>query len=126
MTKRHHTSFLLLRLIFPILYAGFFVVQLFVNFDNAFLQGNDRFLFIKSLDHHSTSVAIEKGKPGQSLKSKFRLNKRFQPAEITILPFLSYKPVVTFICIKRVAEVSCFKTDFLLETRSLRGPPSIV
>jgi hypothetical protein len=125
MTDRSTGRYYLLKLIFPLIYAGFFVVQLFINFDTAFTQFSDRYQIIQCRDHSDHPVALEKSRGSQPVKTKFRLNKRFQPAVITTLADTHCAPSICFINIRRIRCVDPFITNPMLDTRLLRGPPFI-
>ena len=122
-TFNHTGRIFLLKLIFPLIYAGFFVVQLFINFDTALTRNSDRYQFIQLKNTTRAVVASQGAKTNQPIKTKFRLNKRFQPAFISILPDISYSPVITFITIRRVGYSSPFISHPLRDNPSRRGPP---
>ena len=125
MTERFTIRFFLLKLLFLLIYAGFFVVQLFINFDTALTQYSDRYQIIQCRDHSDHPVALEKSRGSQPVKTKFRLNKRFQPAVITTLADVHCSPSISFISIQRIPCVDPFITNPMLDTRLLRGPPFI-
>jgi hypothetical protein len=126
-TAPHYKSrIFLLKLIFPLIYAGFFVVQLFINFDTAFTRTPDRYQFIQSHSAAGSSVALNKSGANRPVKTRFRLNKRFQPAFISIPPNTGSSPVIESVAIQRIAYSSPFIANPLRDCASRRGPPAVV
>jgi hypothetical protein len=114
---------LLIRLFFPLAYAGFFAVQFFINFDTTLSGSHDRYQVIKCRVQTNIPVALQKANNDHPVKTKFRLNKRFQPAVVPSLPDMSGCPVIRDISVIHLSYVNPFVADPLLDVRLLRGPP---
>jgi hypothetical protein len=115
----------LLRLVLPLIYAGFFVVQGFIHFDSAVNVNSGRYRIMERRANFNLPMAIRKTKGNHPLKTKFRLNKRFQPADIPALPNINLEPLLSFITIQRVNRVNPFVDDPLRDAPLLRGPPDV-
>jgi hypothetical protein len=126
MTNRFSYRFLLLKLIFPLIYAGFFVVQLFINFDTTLTRLSDRYQVIQHQNQFNYTVAFEKAKNNKPVKTKFRLNKSFQPAFFASLGDIHFAAPVRRISRQRASCLNPFIANPLLNTRLLRGPPFVV
>jgi hypothetical protein len=125
MKVRPASRYFFLKLAFPLIYAVFFVVQLFINFDTALSQSSERYQFIQCRDTSNHAVSFEKTRNGRVVKTKFRLNKKFQPAAFTIVNGIQCIPVTLFIQTGRFPCVHPFIKNPLLDTRLLRGPPFV-
>ncbi len=123
MNYRINWRILLIRLFFPLAYAGFFAVQFFINFDTTLSGSHDRYQVIKCRGQANFPAGLQKTKDDHPVKTKFRLNKRFQPAVIPTLPDISGDPVIRDITIVHISYVNPFIADPLLRFRLLRGPP---
>lgn len=126
MAVRPTGRYFFLKLIFPLIYAGFFVVQLFINFDTALTQTSERYQFTQCRDTANHAVSFEKTRNGRPVKTKFRLNKRFQPAAFTAVIGIHCIPATQFLDTVRFSRVNPFIKNPLLDTRLLRGPPFVV
>ncbi len=113
----------MIRLFFPLAYAGFFAVQFFINFDTTISGSHDRYQVIKCHVQANLPVAIQKANDDHPVKTKFRLNKRFQPAVVPSLPDISDCLVIRDITIIPLSYVNPFVADPQLKVRLLRGPP---
>ena len=123
MTDRYNWRLFFIRLIFPLTYAGFLTVQFFINFDTTFSGSQERYQIIKCRIQTNLPFALQKAKDNQPVKTKFRLNKRFQPAVIPALPDLSSAPVIHAITVLHLYYVNPFIPDPLHNIRLFRGPP---
>jgi hypothetical protein len=123
MNHRFNCRILLIRLFFPLAYAGFFAVQFFINFDTTLSGSRDRYQVIKCRVQTNIPVALQKANNDHPVKTKFRLNKRFQPAVVPSLPDISGCPVIRDITVLHLTYIGPFVADPLLNIRSLRGPP---
>jgi hypothetical protein len=123
MNYRFNWRILLIRLFFPLAYAGFFAVQFFINFDTTLSGSRDRYQFIKCRVQANLPVALQKANDNHPVKTKFRLNKRFQPAVVPSLPDISGCPVIRIITVIHLSYVNPFVADHQLNVRLLRGPP---
>jgi hypothetical protein len=123
MNYRFNWRILLIRLLFPLAYAGFFAVQFFINFDTTLSGSRDRYQVIKCRVQTNIPLALQKANNDHPVKTKFRLNKRFQPAVVPSLPDISGCPVIRDISVIHVSYVNPFVADLLLNVRLLRGPP---
>lgn len=119
--KKSARSFLL-RLFFPLIYLAFFVVQLFINFDTGLIQVSDRYQLVmsRSLDNHAFFL---NGKNTDPKKTKFRLNKRFQPAIFGLLTEIEFQPTAPVVSGKSLQYLDPDLSDALHRTLLLRGPP---
>ena len=126
MTVRKPFRFFLLKLIFPLTYAGFFIVQLFINFDSPLSRFSDRYQIIHCQNGISHPVAVEKAKDSKPVKTRFRLNKRFQPAVIAALADIQCEPIVLFVSFQHAIYANPYIKRLISDTRSLRGPPFAV
>ena len=113
----------LIRLIFPMAYAGFFAVQFFINFDTTITGSSERYQVIKCSTSIILPSSLQKTNESHPVKTKFRLNKRFQPAVVPTLPDISGDKVVRDIVFVHLSYVNPFIADPLLHVRLLRGPP---
>jgi hypothetical protein len=125
MKYRNNWRILLIRLIFPLAYAGFFAVQFFINFDTTLSGTFERYQVIKCRVLSNTSVALQKAKDDHPVKTKFRLNRNFEPAAFSLLAGIFSIPALNFITIQREGFTSPFIADPLHYTRLFRGPPYI-
>jgi hypothetical protein len=123
MNYRFNWRILLIRLFFPLAYAGFFAVQFFINFDTTLSGSRDRYQVIKCRVQSNLPFALQKAKNNQPVKTKFRLNKRFQPAVFPTLPDMNSSLEIRDIAIVHLSYVNPFIADPLLNVRLLRGPP---
>src|ERR1700688_4575297 len=82
MNYRFNWRIFLIRLIFPLAYAGFFAVQFFIHFDTTLTGSPDRYQLIKCRIQTSLPSALQKAKDDRPVKTKFRLYRNFQPAVI--------------------------------------------
>jgi hypothetical protein len=126
MAVRPTGRYFFLKLIFPLIYAGFFVVQLFINFDTALTQTSERYQFTQYRETANHSVTFNKTRNGRPVKTKFRLNKRFQPAAFAAGIGVHCIPATRFLNMERFRCVNPFIKNPLLDTRLLRGPPFVV
>jgi hypothetical protein len=115
--------FFLLKLIFPLTYAGFFVVQLFINFDSLPSPFSGRYQIVHCPKEEVHATALKKANDSQPVKTKFRLNKRFQPAVIATLAGIRCEPIVRFVSSQGVRYVNPYTKHLVTDTRLLRGPP---
>ena len=110
-----------------ILYLLFFTVQLFFNLDIAqhYLAAPETVVHVSSTSEKQT-VEIAKDAPKTSLKTKIRLNKRFQPSNIPFSVAAMAEPVF---CYAKPANncsyASVFYTSAELAVQFLRGPPVV-
>ncbi len=123
MNYRFNWRILFIRLLFPLAYAGFFAVQFFINFDTTLSGSFERYQVVKCLVQTNSSVALQKAKDNHPVKTKFRLNRNFEPAVFSILPGIYCVPALNFITIQREGFTSPFIADPLHYTRLFRGPP---
>ncbi len=123
MNYRFNWRILLIRLFFPLAYVGFFAVQFFINFDTTLSGSRERYQVIKCHIQTNLPVALQKTNNDLPVKTKFRLNKRFQPAVVPSLPDISDCPVVRDITVIRLSYANPLIADPLLHVRLLRGPP---
>jgi hypothetical protein len=125
MTNRSDTRFFLLRLLFPLIYAGFFVVQLFIHFDTSLTHFSDRYQILYCLKSANQLIALENSKSGKPLVTKFRLNRNFEPSAFSIPVTFCCKLEKDFIFTQHVWYESRYVKEPLSNTASLRGPPFI-
>ncbi|HEY4935730.1 MAG TPA: hypothetical protein VII44_04080 [Puia sp.] len=125
MTYQNTWRILLIKLIFPLAYAGFFTVQFFINFDTTLSGSPDRYQIIKCRIQNNLPVASQKAKENKPVKTKFRLNRNFEPAVFTTAAGIYCIPAINFITIQRIRCTNPFIADPLHYTRLLRGPPYI-
>jgi hypothetical protein len=123
MADRKPIRFLLIKLFFPLIYAVFFIVQLFINIDTTLIQFSDRYQIIRCRNQSDHSVALTKAKGSQPVKTRFRLHKNFQPAVIVTFGDVHVVPVVCLISLQRIRYANPFIKNLLADTRLLRGPP---
>jgi hypothetical protein len=123
MANRKPLRFFLLKLVLPLVYAGFFIVQLFINFDSALSPFSGRYQIVHCPKEVIQSATLKKPTGSQPVKTKFRLNKRFQPAVIAALADIRCEPIVRFVSSLRVRYANPYIKDLVPDTRLLRGPP---
>jgi hypothetical protein len=123
MNYRFNWRILLIRSFFPLAYAGFFAVQFFINFDTTLSGSHERYQVIKCHVQANFPVALQKANDDHPVKTKFRLNKRFQPAVVPSLPDISGCPVIRDITVIHLSYVNPLIADPLLNVLLLRGPP---
>jgi hypothetical protein len=125
MTERTSTRFFLLKLFFPLIYAAFFIVQLFINFDTGFSQLSDRYQLVTShgLENHGFFLS---GKSTEPIKTKFRLNKRFQPAFTGLVAEVKCLPPAPVIASQSLRYTDPDRADPLHDILLLRGPPTMI
>jgi hypothetical protein len=123
MKYRNNWRILLIRLIFPLAYTGFFAVQFFIHFDTTITGSSDRYQIIKCRIQTSQPSALQKTKDNHPVRTKFRLCRSFQPAIIPALPDISGALAIRDIAIIHLSYINPFIADPLLNTRLLRGPP---
>jgi hypothetical protein len=124
MTAPIRSKFIVLFLMSVLCYASFFTVQCFFNFDtvNQQFAGNDNFQ-ISNTSHHQQTV--HKSTHQRSNHVKWRLNKRFQPASIPLLPYLVEAPFIVYREIDPPKIPVQFLPNALRIARLLRGPPVV-
>jgi len=123
MTNRLRFRLLLAKLLLPFVYAGFFVVQLFINFDTSLVQQADRYQVINSRQTAVHPVSLEKSGNQLPVKTKFRLNKSFQPAVVPNLAVFVCNPVALLSTRIQFLWNQPFITHSGLLNSLLRGPP---
>ena len=123
MASQYNRRILFTRIIFPFAYAGFFAVQFFINFDTTLGGSPDRYQVIQCRVQGNFSSDLLKAKDNLPVKTKFRLNKRFQPSAIPVLPDLNYVLAISDISETRLFYANPIITDPLLDIHLLRGPP---
>jgi len=125
MADRFTIRFLLVKLFFPLIYAGFFVVQFFINFDTAFTRFSERYQLIYCRNQANYPIALEKAKGSRPIITKFRLNRNFEPAVFST-PAVTYCLLaIIFFTIQHIRYTNPFIADPLHYTHLLRGPPYI-
>jgi hypothetical protein len=125
MANRKSFRYFLLKLIFPFIYAAFFIVQQFINFDTALTRFSDRYQLLQCRNQSGHPLSLSKSKDTRPVKTKFRLHKNFQPSAIATLDDIKYEPDIRFISLQRVSYSNPFLENLLTDTRLLRGPPFI-
>jgi hypothetical protein len=123
MADRFTFRWFLLKIALLVVYAGFFVVQLFINFDTTLDQKSDRYQVIEQFLPTSHTVTLERTQGHHPFKTKFRLNKSFQPAVVSHLPAMVCRPLVHLAVLRQGQENQPFITNPLRNTSFLRGPP---
>jgi hypothetical protein len=123
MADRVNYRILLLKLFFPLIYAGFFVVQLFINFDTALIRFSDRYQVIHCRNQANYPVAFKKEKESQPIITKFRLNRNFEPAVFITPAGILCTPAVHFITVQHIRYANPFIAEPLRYTCLFRGPP---
>jgi len=123
MNFRFNRRILLIRMFFPLTYAGFFAVQFFINFDTTLSGSHDRYQVIKCHVPANIPVALQKANDNHPVKTRFRLNKRFQPAVVPSLPDVSGDRAIRDITVIHLSYVNPFIEYPLLNVHLLRGPP---
>ncbi len=123
MAFQYNRRILFTRIIFPFAYAGFFAVQFFINFDTTLGGSPDRYQVIQCRIQSNFPSDLLKTKDNLPVKTKFRLNKRFQPSAIPVLPDLNYAPAIPDISATHSSYVNPTSTNHLLDINLLRGPP---
>jgi len=121
-TKKQQILFLLAKLPLLVLYALFFTVQLFFNFDTGQRPGPS-VSFHKNIPC-SRPGGIKKAQAPADSKFKFRLNKRYQPGgAITCTP-LSISPA-NFPISSNIRSLykDAFVSSSVAAAHLLRGPP---
>ncbi|MES2003577.1 MAG: hypothetical protein V4450_03570 [Bacteroidota bacterium] len=110
-----------------LLYLLFFAVQIFFNLDVT-----QRNLVVSETtaqlshvpEHHPAKIAGSVNKT--SLKTKVRLNKRFEPSNIPFSVASVTEPVICYAePVNSCSYVSAFYTSAELAVQSLRGPPVV-
>jgi hypothetical protein len=124
MTDMTKARYFLLKLFFPVIYAGFFIVQLFINFDTALVQFSDRYQLVTShvLENHSL---LQNGKSTEPVKTKFRLNKSFQPSVFGLHAEIKYVASLPVIILRSFPFSDPYRADPFRRILLLRGPPCI-
>ena len=123
MADRYTFKWLLLKIALLTVYAGFFIVQLFINFDTTLDQKSDRYQVIGPILSSAHTVLLEKDRGHLPVKTKFRLNKSFQPTVISQMSALICRPVIHLAVLSQVQWNQPFVTNPLRHTSLLRGPP---
>jgi hypothetical protein len=123
MHHRINWRIFLIRLIFPLAYAGFFAVQFYIHFDTTLTGSAERYQIIQCRIQTNIPSALQKTGDNQPVKTKFRLCRSFQPAVIPTLPEMSSDLVIRQINVTHVSYVNPFIGDPFLNVRLLRGPP---
>jgi hypothetical protein len=124
MTARFTWRFFLLRLIFPLIYAGFFVVQLFAHFDTSLTHPSDRYQILCCHNQPNHPGSFDKFKANRAVVTKFRLNRNFEPSGFTTPVFVCSLPEANFITIQHIGFPAFFIAEQLHNTLLLRGPPT--
>ncbi len=99
------------------LYAAFLAVQVFFNFDttsNSTVSFNQYF---------GKQQSVKKKATHSSQTVRFRLNKRFQPANIPAIQCSVEIPFPQYISVLRYAEYNAATLSSVFLCRSLRAPP---
>jgi len=121
-TKKQQILFLLAKLPLLVLYALFFTVQLFFNFDTG-LRPGPPFSFHKSTTCPGHNAIKKAHVPAES-KFKFRLNKRYQPGNALTCAPLIFSPVIFQVSsnIRSLYE-DAYISSSIAAAHLLRGPP---
>lgn len=123
MAFQYNRRILTTRIIFPFAYVAFFAVQFFINFDTALGGSPDRYQVITCRIQSNFPPDLLKAKDNLPVKTKFRLNKRFQPSAVPVLPALNNVLAIHDISATHSSYVNPTITNPLLEIHLLRGPP---
>jgi hypothetical protein len=122
--KKQQFLFFLAKLPLLVLYALFFMVQLFYNFDTGNQPAHRLVLHVQKASGQTPEQSVNKAQASSTKSPVFRLNKRYQPQ-----PAISCNAIA---CTQLVCPVSCklhihYSTGFSPATlpmaHSLRGPP---
>jgi hypothetical protein len=126
-TKKQHISFLLAKLPLIVLYALFFVVQLFYNFDIPSQRLNTAGTYLLQKNGAAGSLTgIKKAASPADQKTVFRLNKRYQPQPAIASMPLIIRPLVCLVSSKlHVHYSSGFTPSAFPVIQPLRGPPVV-
>jgi len=124
MTSKNRQRSLLLNSLLLLVYAGFFAVQGVINFEA--VPGHELTAYngIQPSGFH-TQQSVGKDKKNQPLKSKMRLNKRFQPSFIPSIQVIAAAIPIPVISWKNPPCIRSFVSDPLLSILLRRGPPGV-
>lgn len=120
--KRLNIYYSLCKVPILLMYGLFFTVQLFFNFDTTGKINSNK--HVANSVHHSNQYSSLKIAGQHKLKSNTRLNKRFEPAAISLYnPFFITTPV----CLIINKQMGTYQNPFFFSSyffiRGLRGPP---
>jgi hypothetical protein len=124
-----HTKKIISNFLICLLYAAFFIVQIFFNIGSSFVCDSNL------SDNHLSSVAKGNYK-GEGIAtynngcknkttSKVRLNKRFHPESMPSLEFAVDEPINSFACTPKLGKPQDYLLISSILAYSLRGPPVV-
>lgn len=116
-------------LLCTVVYVAFYIVQLFFNFDNTVhLNSSTSSASVNIFSIANKNILTEKNTSPSAVKVFFRLNKRFQPKNISVcnVGIISHAVLVYPILMGTLYSIHIenMATTFL-DSYPLRGPPSI-
>ncbi len=126
--NRSYIIFWVAKLPLLLLYASFFIVQLFYNFDIANHASNATHKTVAKVDAQKNNSSFVK-KAGLPVEKKgvFRLNKRYHPQPAVSCNGVIIKPIICCVSSKlHIHYSSGFAPSSFPPAHALRGPPAVV
>jgi hypothetical protein len=125
-TKKQQQLSLLAKLSLLVLYALFFMVQLFYNFDTGNQPTHASVLHVQKTAIQTPEHSVNKAQASNTKSPAFRLNKRYQPQ-----PAVTCSPVVAKLVVCAVSSKlhihysRGFIPPVFPSAHALRGPPIV-